>query len=37
MKHQLICLSCEQRTKAINQIVCSFCHENELQPQDFEN
>jgi len=30
------CLSCNERTKAVNQLVCDYCHENELKPEWME-
>ncbi len=27
------CQSCNLRTKQENQIVCDYCHENELKPE----
>lgn len=28
-----LCLSCEERQKKQNQLVCDYCHENELKPE----
>jgi len=31
-----LCLSCETRKKKENQIVCDYCHANELRPEYIE-
>lgn len=30
------CLSCEERPKRENQLVCDYCHENELSHEVLE-
>jgi len=30
------CASCETRTKKENELVCDYCHENELKPEWLE-
>ena len=29
-----LCRSCDERQKEIDQIVCDYCHENELLPEE---
>ena len=31
-----ICLSCNKNKKLENQIVCDYCHQNELKPEWIE-